>query len=378
MLNLCPLRLMYNCRHDHHEVSSGTRDSRNFGSYMVNLFHYCPNYSAHHTQEATGADTSPCTPIFDPDDSDPIPGLMASTSSRVQMTEQFTCRISSQERHGCCTSATNPTPDTMKYCAPVQSGPALRSTHYSKSARGHDQDVDSTDTPLIAYSNAYPCGPPSDSSSSLVDHGGSATVSDNVLWKFCLNVSAQVRPANDMGSRYSCPFSGCDVVYEHPRRMNRHLLAHLPSWLSCPIPGCAWRGDRWRHLRKHRRDKHPSSSHEVDRNESMIYDPEPLMQIIEDENTLQNATRQAISLVKIRALEVQKLELWDGNFWGRKKRRGEGHGSSPDDDEDLIQEEAGDRQHIGLKFVQSIRDKMPDVASDQHINQSPSTSGVNH
>jgi hypothetical protein len=73
----------------------------------------------------------------------------------------------------------------------------------------------------------------------------------------------------------------------------------------------------------------------VDKNEYMIYDPEPLIQKIKDENTLQNAIQQAISLVKTRALEVHKLELWDGNLWGPKKRRArKAHG--PDDDEDLM------------------------------------------
>ena len=53
----------------------------------------------------------------------------------------------------------------------------------------------------------------------------------------------------------------------------------------------------------------------------MIYDPWPLVDGIKDETTLQKATQQAISLLKGRAVEVGKLNLWEGNFWGRKKRK---------------------------------------------------------
>jgi hypothetical protein len=66
----------------------------------------------------------------------------------------------------------------------------------------------------------------------------------------------------------------------------------------------------------HHRKNHPSSSQRVDRNESMIYDP--------------------ISLLKGRAVEVRKLEPWEGNFWGRKKRKAAREVDGPDDGRDFV------------------------------------------
>ena len=86
----------------------------------------------------------------------------------------------------------------------------------------------------------------------------------------------------------------------------------------------------------HHRKNHPSSSQRVDRNESMIYDPWPLVEGIKNGTTLQNAMQEAISLLKGRAVEVRKLELWEGNFWGRKKRKAAREVDGPDDGRDFV------------------------------------------
>lgn len=249
-------------------VSLGTGHPSDPSSCMVSSFHYSPSYSAYRTQNATGAESSP----------------------------------------------------------------GLQSTHYSKSAGGHD--VNPMDALLSAYSNATPRRPSIDAPSNLVDDVDasqvSAMVSGNVLCKIDLNVSAQMRPAHDAGIGYRCPV--CHMDFPRPQDRKRHMLLYLPSWLQCPEGDCPWRGSRRGNLLTHYRKNHPSSSQEVDRNESMIYDPWPLVEGIKDETTLQNATQQAISLLKVRAVEVQKLKLWEGNFWGRKERKtGEVH---PDNNKD--------------------------------------------
>jgi len=74
----------------------------------------------------------------------------------------------------------------------------------------------------------------------------------------------------------------------------------------------------------------------MDINESMIYDPWPLVDgILERKFTLQNATQYAISLLEERAAVVGKLKLWEGNFSGRKEKKARKvHG--PEDDKDLV------------------------------------------
>ncbi len=270
---------MNNCPHNYLEVSFGTGDPEHSSSWIVSSFHYSPSYSAYRMQNAMVAESSP----------------------------------------------------------------GLRSTHYSKSAEGHGQDVNSIDALLSAYSNATPRGPSIDAPSNLVDDVDasqvSAMVSGNVLCRIDLNVSAQMRPAHDTGIGYRCPSPVCHKDFRRAQDRKRHMLSHLPSWLQCPKGDCPWRGDRRDSLLKHHRNCHPSSSQGGDRNESIIYDPWPLVEGIKDETTLDNATQQAISLLKGRAAEVRKLELWEGNFWGRRKRKaGEVHGPDDDKDDDGHQE----------------------------------------
>jgi hypothetical protein len=72
-------------------------------------------------------------------------------------------------------------------------------------------------------------------------------------------------------------------------------------------------------LRKHRLKVHPSNSQESDTCESIIYDPWPLVEGITDNATFENAKKMAISLVEVKAKELEKLELW-GDLWGRRRR----------------------------------------------------------
>lgn len=128
-------------------------------------------------------------------------------------------------------------------------------------------------------------------------------------------VSAPERPAHNTRR---CPV--CPALLGRLQDRKRHKLSHLPQWLQCPDPGCSWRGDRWENLKKHRLKVHPSISQESDKCKCIIYDPWPLVKMITDNTTFEDARNRAISLVEKRAIEVGKLELW-GNFWGRKERK---------------------------------------------------------
>lgn len=131
--------------------------------------------------------------------------------------------------------------------------------------------------------------------------------------------SAPKRPAHDKDK--CCPI--CHASLGRSQDGKRHKLSHLPHWLQCPDHGCSWRGGRWENLRNHRLKVHKvhlSSSQELDKCNSVIYDPWPLVEEITDDTTLEKAKKSAISLVEKRAVEVGKSELW-GDFWGRKRKR---------------------------------------------------------
>lgn len=98
-------------------------------------------------------------------------------------------------------------------------------------------------------------------------------------------------------------------------------MSHLPFWLQCPEPACSWRGSRWETLKKHRRKNHPSNGQEDDKDDSIIYDPWPLVdEITERTARIEDAGEIANSMVVKRASELGKLGIW-GDFWGRKRRR---------------------------------------------------------
>ena len=130
-------------------------------------------------------------------------------------------------------------------------------------------------------------------------------------------VSAPKRISHD--GNWLCPVCSAPLGRAQDRR--RHIVLHLPHWLLCPDPGCSWRGDRWEKLNKHWHNVHPSSSQELDKSNSIIYDPWPLVQgITEGRTAIENARVIAVLMVENRASELGKLRLWE-DLWGYKGRR---------------------------------------------------------
>jgi hypothetical protein len=130
-------------------------------------------------------------------------------------------------------------------------------------------------------------------------------------------VSAQKRPTRHV--HWLCPI--CSVLLGRAQDRRRHILLHLPRWLHCPDPGCSWRGDRWENLNKHWYNVHPSCIQELDKRNSIIYNPWPLVQgIIEGKTPIEDARVIAISIVETRASGLAKSMLW-GDLWGRKGRK---------------------------------------------------------
>lgn len=121
------------------------------------------------------------------------------------------------------------------------------------------------------------------------------------------------------------------------------MVSHLPYWLQCPNGDCAWRGDRWEYLRRHRVELHHTlSNQEADRYESMIYDPGPLVEgMIKGEITPEFATQQATSFVEEKGRRDRKLKLWEGNIWGRNEREAQ-RVQSPDDQQGLSEKPSAD------------------------------------
>jgi len=120
---------------------------------------------------------------------------------------------------------------------------------------------------------------------------------------------------------WTCLDPGCPSSFERPQERKRHLLSHLPHWIHCPYPGCCWRGNRPNVFRRHWANSHPPSGQDLDEGQFKAYDPWPLVEGIEEGSlSVEEAKNHAMSMVKEKASELGKQELWE-NPWGRKGRR---------------------------------------------------------
>jgi hypothetical protein len=108
-----------------------------------------------------------------------------------------------------------------------------------------------------------------------------------------------------------CPIPGCKTKQSGSRRQEfeRHVREHLTHSWYCPRAGCGWRGHRnyllQDHWRKRHQDVDPPSG------EFLIFDPRGLVrQLINGETNIAQANREAKKLVRERAIQLGKQDLW--------------------------------------------------------------------
>lgn len=117
---------------------------------------------------------------------------------------------------------------------------------------------------------------------------------------------------------WRCPILDCAAPLGRPQERKRHVLSHLPHWAYCRVPGCSWRGDRADAFVRHWGKDHPSSSQAPSRDEFTIYNPHPLVNaVIKGSIPIGEARETAESMVRIKAQEIGKSEIW-GDAWGRR------------------------------------------------------------
>ena len=122
---------------------------------------------------------------------------------------------------------------------------------------------------------------------------------------------------------WRCPVRDCPECPGRWQDQKRHVREHLPHWICCVDPDCPWRGDRPDALSKHWRKVHPSSSQELANSEFVIYDPEPLVErLLNGTIFIEEAQSIANKMVKSRAEEIGKSEIWASLSGRRKKRKG--------------------------------------------------------
>ncbi|KAH9980162.1 hypothetical protein BGW80DRAFT_1248441 [Lactifluus volemus] len=108
-----------------------------------------------------------------------------------------------------------------------------------------------------------------------------------------------------------CPIPGCNKRQNGSKsqEFERHVREHLTYFLYCSRVGCEWRGHRKYLLQDHWRKRHQDV--DLPSGEFLIFDPRGLVrQLINGETNIAQANREANRLVRERAIQLGKQDLW--------------------------------------------------------------------
>ncbi|KAF8265544.1 hypothetical protein EI94DRAFT_1804271 [Lactarius quietus] len=133
-------------------------------------------------------------------------------------------------------------------------------------------------------------------------------------------------PAPKRQKRFKC--SICSRSFHRRQERDRHESTHLPHFIHCPLPHCAWRGNRAGLFKKHwgredHRAYHKHYDHIHNGREIETYDPWVVLnQFKNGALTFAEAEDQANVLVKVKAYELQKADIWTDPQGRNKKQQG--------------------------------------------------------
>ncbi|KAH8996530.1 hypothetical protein EDB86DRAFT_1009911 [Lactarius hatsudake] len=125
-------------------------------------------------------------------------------------------------------------------------------------------------------------------------------------------------------NRWQCHI--CSESFLRRQERDRHELKHVPYFIHCPLPHCAWRGNRINLFKKHWQREDHRSYHEhygrtPERSQIETFDPLLVLnQVVNGSLSLREGEDQAIFLVQVKACELQKPSMLM-DPWGRNKRQ---------------------------------------------------------
>jgi hypothetical protein len=118
-----------------------------------------------------------------------------------------------------------------------------------------------------------------------------------------------------------CP--ACGVKFTRWQDRDRHIVTHLPHWIHCPLPHCAWRGNRVKSINLHWKRQDHLQYHESYGNtprleQFQIFNPQEFVAQIKDGTiSASDAAVLALIIVGVKAKQLQKSSMSE-NPWGYK------------------------------------------------------------
>jgi hypothetical protein len=137
-----------------------------------------------------------------------------------------------------------------------------------------------------------------------------------------IDITTRPARAAPRGPKWSrCP--ACRLKLSRWQDRDRHILTHLPHWIHCPLPHCAWRGNHVKSIKQHwkRQDHlqyHMSYGNTPRREQFQIFNPQEFVALIKAGTiSASDAANQALIIVGVKANQLQKLSMSE-NPWGYK------------------------------------------------------------
>ncbi|KAI0293205.1 hypothetical protein BC826DRAFT_1015850 [Russula brevipes] len=133
-------------------------------------------------------------------------------------------------------------------------------------------------------------------------------------------------PQNQLG-QLDTPMSPCPecnrVQFHRRQERERHIQSHFAHSLFCPFLRCPWRGNRQDVFKAHWKRNHEKYGQAPVRPQNVIYYPGPLVKLVDwNALTVESALEISLSIVRIRAKELNKIGVWEGG-WGRRAKFGQ-------------------------------------------------------
>jgi hypothetical protein len=132
----------------------------------------------------------------------------------------------------------------------------------------------------------------------------------------CSNLTCRWLPSDSKSNHSGTPMDMlcpvCGGALTRSQGLKRHILdVHLPDWVCCPHPTCAWHDSRKKQLDEHIESSEKCSAKPEWVDQYQIYDAElTLHWLLIDSVPFETVETFALGMIEERARELGKVDVW--------------------------------------------------------------------